>query len=77
MRAFFLCLRATATFDGPALQRFPERQAAGYLKQARARPMRPLASTAAEGLDARGRRLASPEEVEGAGASQSGEGLLK
>ena len=38
--------------------------------------MRPLAVTAAEGLDARGRRLAQAEEVEGACASQSGEGLL-
>ena len=58
MRAFFLCLRATATFDGPALL---ERRAAGYLKKALARPMRPLAATAAEGLDARGRRLAEPK----------------
>ena len=76
MRAFFLCLRATATFDGPALSTGHERRAAGYLKKALVRPMRPLAVTAAEGLDARGRRLAKPEEVEGACASQSGEGLL-
>ena len=79
MRAFFLCLRATATFDGPALSTGHERRAAGYLKKALVRPMRPLAVTAAEGLDARGRRLASRkrEEVKGACASQSGEGLLK
>jgi len=55
---FFLCLRATATFDGPALL---ERRAAGYLKKALARPMRLLAATATKSLDVCGRRLAKPK----------------
>ena len=60
MRAFFLCLRATATFDGPALQQSSSAERPGTSKRSLARPMRLLAATAAEGLDARGRRLARP-----------------
>lgn len=60
-------------------QRFPSAERPGTSKRSLARPMRLLAATVAEGLDARGRRLASRkrEEVKGACASQSGEGLLK
>ena len=58
-------------------QRFSNAERPGTSKKSLVRPMRPLAATAAEGLDARGRRLAKPrEEVEGACASRSGEGLL-
>jgi len=59
-------------------QRFSNAERPGTSKRSLARPMRLLATTAADRLDARGRRLARPlEEVEGACASQSGEGLLK
>ena len=59
-----------------AVNNFSSAERPGTSKRSLVRPMRLLAVTAAEGLDVRGRRLANREEVEGACASQSGEGLL-